>query len=153
MWIELIEKNKFDSGKLSGLRIIFDKKIDVKRKEEVKKFAKWLRRHYYFPIRCDIQVCCCSYFEKADDDDVESVVDFYYKDGFLPCIKVASYPNKKSQDKNYYIQIQARIAYALTFYYQWFFYEFDKRSDRSLKMEATKWQNFIMDKYTSENNL
>lgn len=148
MWIELAEKKEYeDSSKLSGLRISFDKRIDNGRKEEIKKFAKWLRKHYYFPIRCNIYIRYCSYFKKMDDSDVDSIGDFYYSDNKLPIIWIAGYPRRKTKDKDFYVQINASIVYFLTFYYQWFFCEFDKRSDRSLKIEATKWQNYIMDEY------
>ena len=153
MWIDIKDKNNFqDSSKLRGLRITFDKKIEQNRIAEVKRFADWLRKRYYFPIRCDVHIDFCSYFEKRDNKDVDSVVDFYYKESTLPSIRIAAYPMKKSKDKDFYIQIQARLAYALTFYYQWFFYAFDERSDRSLKIEATKWQNYIMQEYMGKDN-
>ncbi len=152
MWIEIKDKKYYeDSGKIRGLRLIFDNRIEQERKIEVIRFAEWLRKRYYFPIRCDVYIAFCSYFEKRDNTDNDSVVDFYYKEGVLPSIKIAGYPRKKSEDKKFYVQIQARMAYALTFYYQWFFYEFNKRSDRSLKIEATKWQNYIMEQYLEKN--
>ena len=148
MWINNFDKQQYkDSSKLRGVRVVFDKRIEQAKKEQVKKFVNWLRKRYYFPIRCNIYIAYCSYFEKQDNNDVDSVLDFYYKDDTLPYISIAGYPNKKSKDKDFYTQIQARIAYALTFYYQWFFYEFENRSDRSLKIEATKWQNYIMEEY------
>ena len=147
MWIEWAEKKEYEDSKLNGLRITFDKRIEQEKITEVKKFANWLRKRYYFPIRCNIHICYCSYFKKLNDDDVDSIRDFYYKEGTLPSIKIAGYPARKSANKDFYVQIQARIVYFLTFYYQWLFYEFDKRSDRSLKIEATKWQNYIMNEY------
>lgn len=153
MWIELSEKKEYEgSCRLTGLRVTFDKRIDAERKEEVKKFVEWLRKRYYFPIRCSIHICYCSYFEKFDKVDYETNGAFYYGEKFFPSIRIAGYSRKKSRDKNFYVQIQARIVYYLTFYYQWFFYEFDKRTDRSLRMEATKWRNYIMDEYLYEQN-
>ena len=147
MWIERQDKEEFTDSKISGLRVTFDKRMEQEKVTEVKKFATWLRKRYYFPIRCNVHICFCSYFEKLNDNDKDSIGDFYYKDGMLPSIQIAGYPARKSEDKGFYVQIQARMAYFLTFYFQWFFYEFDKRSDRSLKIEATKWQNYIMDEY------
>ena len=145
MWIEFSEKQSYtNSSKLTGLRITFDKRIDNGRKQEVKKFADWLRKRFYFPIRCSIHICYCSYFEKCKQCDWETDGAFYYKDNCFPTISIAGYPRRKSKDIDFHIQIQARIAYYLTFYFQWFFYEFEKRTDRSLRIEATKWQNYIM---------
>ncbi len=152
MWIKKEDEKYYtDCSKLKGLRVTFDRRISGDRIKEIKKFAIWLRKKYYFPIRCNVHISFCSYFKKINSMDVDSVIDFYYQDDTIPSIKIAGYPNRKNKDKNYYIQIQARMVYALTFYYQWFFYEFDKRSDRSLKIEATKWQNYIMDDYLRVN--
>ena len=151
MWIEMVEKKDYEnSSKLTGLRVSFDKRIEKERTIEIKKFADWLRQRYYFPIRCNIHICYCSYFEKCDQVDWETDGAFYYKDNCLPTISIAGYPRKKSKDKDFHIQIQARMVYYLTFYFQWFFYEFEKRTDRSLRIEAKKWQNYIMDEYLDD---
>lgn len=76
--------------------------------------------------------------------------DFYYDEDSLPCIYIAGY-SSRTKGKNDLIQILSNIAYFLTFYYQWYFYEFDKRSDRSLKIEATKWKNYILNEYFTTN--
>lgn len=151
MWIEATQKKHYKgSSTITGLRVTFDKRIEQYKKTEIKKFAKWLREKYYFPIRCNIHICYCSYFEKQNEADKDSVGDFYYNENRLPTIWIAGYPKQKTKDKKFYIQIQANIVYFLTFYFQWFFCEFDKRSDRSLKIEATQWQNYIMDEYLSK---
>ena len=122
MWIEFAEKKEYEnSSRLTGLRISIDKRIDAGRKQGIRKFVEWLRKRYYFPIRCNIYIRYCSYFKKMDDSDVDSIGDFYYSDNKLPIIWIAGYPRKKTEDKDFYVQINASIVYFLRFIINGFF--------------------------------
>ena len=39
------------------------------------------------------------------------------------------------------------LAHEITHYYQWYFLEEDKRTARSLEIEANKWSKYIVDFY------
>ena len=39
------------------------------------------------------------------------------------------------------------LAHEITHYYQWYFLEEDKRTRRSLEIEANKWSRYIVDLY------
>lgn len=50
-WIDLEE-----DGYRSGLRMRFDTEVEVQVREFCKKFAKWLRKEFFFPIRIVIYI-------------------------------------------------------------------------------------------------
>ena len=42
------------------------------------------------------------------------------------------------------------LAHEMTHYYQWYFQDEDKRTDRSLEMEANKWARYIVQLYFND---
>ena len=49
-------------------------------------------------------------------------------------------------DNNNLIDIYT-LAHEITHYYQWYFLEEEKRTDRSLEIEANKWAKYIVNSY------
>jgi len=131
--------------------LTFDKRIDEKLKSGLKNFASWLRENYYFPIRCDVHV---GYYKSYKGLDGDSVVGgfYYYDEGKgivdkLPTICMAGLPTRRFLNRDYLERMIWELAYHLTKYYQWYFLEINERSERSLKIEATKWANYITGEY------
>mgnify|MGYP003295604893 CR=1 FL=1 len=61
IWINYEYKKDYQDSSQKGLRVIYSKKIDNECIGNLKKFINFLRRRYYFPIRCNI------YIRKVDD--------------------------------------------------------------------------------------
>ena len=76
-------KKFYDDSVLQGVRLHFAKNISTEIRESCKDFCRWLRRNYFFPIRCNIIIKNCSYFErdKGIAGDKDSYADFYYDSG------------------------------------------------------------------------
>ena len=141
-WIPREYANVYNDSKKRGLRCFFSDEIDLNTKEQVKKFINYLRKKYFFPIRCNIYFTnhikyingnkekCNGVFFEGDTNKTPSI--------YIPC-KIT----KKYSIENIYLG----IAYLLTYYFQWYFYEDDKRTNRSLKIEATKHANYIVWNY------
>lgn len=162
-WIEVQYKDEYQDEKrpwYRGLRLVIDREIEEERREKIKAFVAWLKKHYFFPLRCNVRICATSFFkaDKNREGDVDSVLDFYYgkdkkgKKSAEPVLWVAGLPDRRKYEEDFVIQIYARIAFGLTYYYQWYFLQFEdkKRTDRSLHIEATKWQNYITQTYLDE---
>ena len=52
--------NLDDKSIRTGLRIKFDKNVDMEVKRACKEFCKWLRKNYYFPMRIPVYIKCFS---------------------------------------------------------------------------------------------
>lgn len=154
MWIVLNDKDFYSDCSNYGIRLRFKKNVDEKLRKEIIKFCRWLRKEYWFPISCNIIVFPCPYFKKKDSKDIDSHGDFYYSSddslGKHPFIWIASGQDGRKTRKEYYFEdILHLIAHELTHYFQWYFNQFDIRSNRSLEIEANKWANYLVDKYLS----
>ncbi|MBU1093538.1 MAG: ImmA/IrrE family metallo-endopeptidase [Firmicutes bacterium] len=145
MWIEKKDKSKFLDSKMQGLRIKYSLKPDIELKNYTSGFIKWLRFQYFFPIRCNIVIKPCPYFITGNDNKTRSHGDFYYYDDPIkkvPSIWISSgeyYTSKEDSKFKQIKEILFTIAHELTHYFQWYFYEFDNRTDRSLEIEANRW--------------
>lgn len=152
LWIEKKQKKFYDDSVLQGVRLHFAKNISTEIRESCKDFCRWLRRNYFFPIRCNIIIKNCSYFEGDKDiaGDKDSYADFYYDSGEkedYPEIWIAAGRSKGENAEKRKKRLLFLIAHELTHYFQWYFYEIDNRSDRSLEIEANKWSRYLLQEY------
>lgn len=157
MWIDKEFKKIYSNSSVKGLRLKFSKHIDDKLKEEIIGFIKFLRRKYYFPIRCTIFIKHNNEFYE-EDNSKKTIGYFYYYEDHLkktPFIWIATgryhyFPSikKEKEMKN----ILFTIAHELTHYFQWYFLEIDFRTDRSLEIEANKWANSLIIEYLTHYN-
>ena len=56
-WIEVQYKDKYQDEKrpwYRGLRLVIDREIEEERREKIKAFVAWLKKHYFFPLRCNV---------------------------------------------------------------------------------------------------
>lgn len=150
MWIEKEERVFYDDSKLKGVRLFFGKGVLPEIRDEVKAFVSWLRKNYFFPIRCKIKIKGCSYFLADSENDKYSYGDFYYDkdDKEYPEIWIAAGRNRRENLEKRKRRVLFMIAHELTHYFQWYFFEFEKRTDRSLEIEANRWGYYLLHEFT-----
>ena len=149
-WIDKEHKTYYnDSAPASGIRYKFydyGSNFDVYTIEEIKKFIRFLRKHYFFPIRLNILFCNTQGFRHHMDNHTYYGA-FYSMDDekrkTYPRISIAS----KITESNSLEDILWVLAHEITHYYQWYFLEEDKRTDRSLEIEANKWSKYVVESY------
>ena len=154
-WIDREYKGEYkDSAKASGIRYRFydyGDGFDPKYKEEIKCFVAFLRKYYYFPIRVNILFCNTPTFK--DPIDHHTYYGAFYsmddeKRRIYPRISIAANVGNKLSLQD----ICFTLAHEITHYYQWYFLEDNKRTDRSLEMEANKWAKYILELFFNEHS-
>ena len=148
-WIEKEFKNEYiDSAKETGIRCVFSKGFNEVTKNEIKQFIKFIRANYYFPIRVKIMFDNTTHFISQTDGHK------YYGVFFDGDADIKTYPEiyiaAKQTERNSIEDILFSVAHELTHYYQWYFLEDEKRTDRSLEIEANKWTKYILHTYYFE---
>lgn len=149
-WIDKEHRAYYkDSSKSSGIRVKFkayENNFDDSTLEGIKKFVAFLRKKYYFPIRLNVLFCDTEAFRHHIDNHTYYGA-FYSMDDekrkIYPRISIAS----KATEKNTLEDILYTLAHEITHYYQWYFLEEEKRTDRSIEPEANKWSEYILNLY------
>ena len=152
-WIDKEDKKYYkDSVKASGIRYKFydyGNDFDEHTIEAIKKIIVFLRKKYYFPIRLNILFCNTQVFRHHIDNHTYYGA-FYSMDDekrkIYPRISIASKVTKNNTSED----ILFSLAHEITHYYQWYFGEEDKRTGRSLEIEANKWSGYIVGLYSNE---
>ena len=152
MWIEIKDKKEYNTYNKKGMRLHFCSGVNQTIKVAFKIFCKWLRKHYFFPVRVDVKIKRHSAFVSKDSKNKSGVAGgFYYTSDNVesdsPDIWIATgiFNKCKDEKKEHTIfDILFTVTHELTHYYQWFFGEFNKRTDRSLEIEATKWGHWLI---------
>ena len=148
-WIEKqFKKEYINSAKETGIRCVFSKDYDDATKNEIMQFMKFIRANYYFPIRVRITIFNEAHFVSPVDGHRYYGV-FYDGDDTKKTYPIIYIAGKKTK-RNSIGDILSSIAHELTHYYQWYFLEDDKRTDRSLEIEANKWTEYILHTYYGE---
>ncbi len=146
-WIEKIYKNEYvGSAKLTGLRYKFTDNFDEDTKKDLIDFVFFIRKNFYFPIRLNVLFCNASVFMHHLDGHKYYAAFYSYDDEkrkIYPRISVASRVSKNNPLND----ILFAVAHEITHYYQWYFLEEDKRTDRSLEIEANKWAIYVLELY------
>lgn len=149
LWIQKSDKKEFEgSAKSFGLRLTFCSEIDQQDKQLCLKFCGFLRREFFFPIRVNISFIAQEKFK--DPDDGHNYYGIFYSNSEsqrkrYPRIFIAT----KTHNKNDEYNLLFTIAHELSHYFQWYFLEDEKRTDRSLEAEANKWAEYIVEMYYS----
>lgn len=152
IWYNKDLSGSFQS-KRKGLRIKLASTINEELKLEVKKYAKWLRTQYAFPIRIPVYLYDKKYL-KTMDGGFASAVFFEPNDyNTEPYIKVAGGIRTEGNLKNSEIvDVLYDITHELTHYYQWL--SCNKMTDRGRERQATNhgrrilW-NYMMGRYAA----
>lgn len=157
MWIGIEEKSLYMDSLKQGLKTHFEK-VNICLKNEIVLFIKWLRKNYWFPIELSVRFLEDKFIIGDNEKKVPAI--FLYqttwdnndlKDKVLPKIMVATGKYQKQLKRYEFSEVIFNylfsIAHEITHYYQWYFYEFDSRTDRSLEIEANRWGGYIAETY------
>jgi len=159
IWIPIEFKNHYLDCDVSGLRLNF---LDIEINKELRlyciNFCRWLRKKYWFPIRCNINFEFVSYYRDTKKKYNNSSSIFYFakcdKSGYMisyPSIYIAVSEYEKElkiyEETGTLFHYSYLIIHELTHYFQWYFLGTNKRSKRSLEIEANKWANDLAAHY------
>ena len=146
LWVTNTEENvRFysNSAAKSNLSLRFASAINKDTKKRICDFVRYLRKVFYFPIRCNIYFCIQEKFESPKGG---------YSYGIF-------YSNEESGGRVYpQIYIPARmdffsvchsLSHELTHYFQWYFLEDNQKSDRAIEREVSRYATRIMEDYCS----
>ena len=158
MWIERAYKNEYSDSKKRGLRLVFRSGTDKQFRLHILSFAKWLRKRYWFPIRVEIRFLHSDEIRLDDGRSVLAVFNYQKNwdnvptsDKACPLIYIATGKLRRQLQRHGWEETlynyMFSIVHELTHYYQWYFYEFDKRSSRSLETEANSWAYALAGEY------
>lgn len=136
MWITLQDKTVYNDSSCKGLKVYFDKLMPNQTKQDFVSFIRWLRRYYWFPIRLNLHIIYQKKFKSIDDGHLYYGIFYSEPAGRrkCPCICIAS----KTESQSALVEDFVSIAHEITHYYQWYFYEDEKKSNLSLEREANK---------------
>lgn len=145
IWIDYEYKNEYQDSSKKGLRLFFSKKVDTENVINIKKFVNFLRKRYYFPLRCNIYIHNVSDFPSLDGDGTTKGFFLFgsEKEKKFPRIYIACQMSVHWSIEDVYYS----LARLLTYYFQWYFYENEYRSEKSLEIEATKYAEFLVNAY------
>lgn len=145
VWIDREFKNEYDDSSKNGIRSKYSDKIPQSLRNEIKEFLTFIRKKYFFPIRINLFFCNTKNFLSYDRQHKVKGIFFKGDDetkkspsAYIPC-QITSNWN--------IIDIYSTIIRLLTYYFQWYFYEDEKRNSRSLEIEVTKYAHYIVYEY------
>lgn len=147
IWIDSEFRKYYEGSKSTGLALYFDKDVENDMRLSIIGFISWLRKKYYFPIRCSMFFEDIEKFKSKSEKNYCQGIFFSPEDFYrarVPRIYVAV---KTDTDWVLYT-----IAHELTHYFQWYFLEDQKRTDRSLEIEANKYASWIVWEYLNNNH-
>lgn len=141
IWINKDCKAQYADSKKQGLRLLFHRDIPDDYVDEIKKYVKYLRKLYFFPIRCKVHFCYQESFLSNDRKHKRYGLFLYDEnDEKFPEIYVSILEKGKLSELKYII---FSLNILITYYFQWYFYQDEERSYRSLEIEATKYAKYL----------
>ena len=159
IWIPIEYKDHYLDFKPTGISLRFcDEEIDNELRKYLIAFCRWLRERFWFPIKCKICIDYYTYYKDLDNRSKDALSIFYYPriddQGYLLAyprinIAVASYKKqiKKHSRDEVFSHYSGLLSHELTHYFQWCLSETDKRTKRSLEIEANKWAEYLTNEY------
>lgn len=144
IWIDYEFKNYYKDSKLTGLRLHYDNEVSASKRNNLNSLFTWLRKKYYFPLRCNVFLLNQEKFKSKTPHSFCQGI-FFPPEGLrrakMPQIYIAI-----NTDKEF---LYFTIFHELTHYYQWYFKEDEKCSNRSLEIESNKWAQWLLNEYLS----
>lgn len=144
LWITRTEENLAfyaDSAPKSNLSLHFDSAIDPKTKKRICSFVRYLRKEFYFPIRCNVYFCNQEKFRSS-------------KGGYCYGIFFSNeerggrvYPQIYIPVKNKMHFVYFSLSHELSHYFQWYFLDDEQKNSRSLEIQASKYASRICQDY------
>jgi len=145
-----------------GIRLHFnDIEINKSLRNHCIKYCRWLRKKYIFPIRCNIHFEYHPYYRDSGKKSGNSNAIFYYQKSDnlsnvsrYPKIRIAVSEFEKLvktfPEDNILFHYLHLISHELTHYFQWYFFENDERTKRSLEIEANRWADYLTRTYMNQ---
>ena len=149
LWILRKDRNLYQNlAATTGLRVRYADAIDDEIRTNVDGLVRYLRRFYFFPVRCNVYVTNHSSYQSEYDGHKYYGVFYnnegiYKKKKLYPEIYVAGKVNKHFAIEH----IMFSLLHELSHYYQWIGDRENGRNDRSIESEATRWANRILEEY------
>ena len=143
LWVTKTSENiQFysDSASKSNLSLHFASAIDSGTKKHICAFVRYLRKEFFFPIRCNIYFCNQEKFLSSKNGYCYGI--FYSNDENNGRI----YPQIYIPANMDIYSVYHSLCHELSHYFQWFFND-DKRSDRSLEVQASKCAYSILEDF------
>ena len=138
-----------DANVRRGLRVRYDKDIDLDLKESIKRFILWLRKNFYFPFRVVVYVKSSKYIIAMDKTAVSGTILQPYDRFEEPYIRVAAGDYDENLIRwgrdNAIAATLRTIAHELSHYFQWI-NEVEK-TDRGIEMQASICAKMIINEY------
>ncbi len=133
----------------NGLRLHFQKGVDLEVKRSCVEFAKWLRKQYYFPLRVPIYFKTSKYIKCQDGDMVSAKIFMPFDKSLEPYITIATgditeIKLKKGQD-DALAGVLGSMVHELTHYFQWL--NDLNISENQAERQANYYRNKIVDEY------
>ena len=144
LWVTKTSENiQFysDSASKSNLSLHFASAIDSGTKKHICAFVRYLRKEFFFPIRCNIYFCNQEKFLSSKKGYCYGI--FYSNDENNGRI----YPQIYIPANMDIYSVYYSLCYELSQYFQWFFYDDKRRSARSLAVQASKCAYSILDDF------
>ncbi|MBR2445180.1 MAG: hypothetical protein IKB28_00775 [Clostridia bacterium] len=131
-----------------GLRVRYADAIDREIRTNLDGLIRYLRRLYFFPVRCNVYITNHESYRSERDGHVYYGVFYdnegvYPKKKLYPEIYVAGQVSERFEIEN----IMFSLLHELSHYFQWIGDRETGRTDRSIEVEATRWANRIMEAY------
>ena len=144
------EKNYLNSECVrTGIRLNFDKGVNLEVKRACKEFCKWARKSYYFPIRIPVYIKSSAKIKAMDGEYVSATFFEPYDRYDEPYIRVSTgdYEDmlKKRGQDNALAAILRSIAHELSHYYQWI--NDVKLTEVGEERQAKSYADFILNEY------
>lgn len=156
LWVSDDWGNYFeDEDRRVGLRFRFDKMVDEDVKRSCKKFAKWLRRNYVFPMRVPLYIRETKFIRSVDGDMASASFFGPYDKTLEPYIRVAAgdYEDllKKMEREDALASILVSISHELSHYFQWI--KDIELSDDKMERQAKYYARKIVWDYLNEQDV
>ncbi|MBQ7343658.1 MAG: hypothetical protein IJW53_02705 [Clostridia bacterium] len=144
LWVTKTEENLAfyaDSAPKSNLSLHFASDIDPKTKKCICNFVRYLRKEFYFPIRCNVYFCNQEKFRKHKGGYSYGMFFSNHESG------ERAYPQIYIPTQQSLCQIYDSLSHELTHYFQWYFYDDKEKNNRSLEIQASKYASRISQDY------
>jgi hypothetical protein len=132
-----------------GLRLYFQKGVDIEVKRSCIEFAKWIRKQYYFPIRVPVYFKLSRRIKCQDGDLVPGKIYLPFDKSFEPYITLATGDidelRQELGEDNALGAIMGSMVHELTHYFQWV--NDISLSDIQAERQANYYEKKIVRKY------
>ncbi len=143
------ENNLEAENRRTGLYFRYDSNVDPEFKGACKRFAKWVRSEYYFPLRVLVYIKGKRYIKAKDGEKVVGVFFEPFEYTVEPYVRIAAgdYGDLKNEigRDNAIASILLSITHEITHYFQWI--NNLELTDSGRERQATRYSHMIIDMY------